>query len=409
MKRLVYCLIVSLIGISSIFGMSLPIVEVKLKDGVTHQVHEDTSAKLLNVMDKSVSSTLQEGGVLPLLEMSLQAFVWLVDNLDRLNDKDKLIEPLDELFRRDFDTYCNLLIAAHRLLIGTVSKAGYEHSNQKLFEAIGAPERLKYLLKDFSCLSSKYSGVIGINSLNTERLAVSSIYPKQTRPACVRIIKRGSYSPQAKDGWMIVVRESATVLSVASVAGDVAMVQFLIDAGADLDKKVGFDKRTALHVAAMHDRKDVMKLLIDAGADKGMQDMNGNTPLITTSMLGEVDSAKLLINAGVQLDLKNDSGDSALSRAASEGNTKIAGFLIDARADINTVDSLGYTPLMIANVYIPLRAGHIAVIKLLINAGAELNHRAMKEYYQGKTALGIALDKGNEEIIQLLREAGAEE
>lgn len=48
--------------------------------------------------------------------------------------------------------------------------------------------------------------------------------------------------------------------------------------------------------------------------------------------------------------------------------------------------------------------GHLEVVSALIGAGACLNLRDE----HGKTALMLALDEGHEEVIRMLTEAGAE-
>jgi ankyrin repeat protein len=58
----------------------------------------------------------------------------------------------------------------------------------------------------------------------------------------------------------------------------------------------------------------------------------------------------------------------------------------------------GYTALMAASEY-----GHREIVKLLIEAGADVN---AADWY-GRTALGWALRGGHTDIVNLLKEAGA--
>ncbi len=47
--------------------------------------------------------------------------------------------------------------------------------------------------------------------------------------------------------------------------------------------------------------------------------------------------------------------------------------------------------------------GHVEVLKLLLEAGADLNARTRK----GRTAIEIGAQEGHHDIVEVLREAGA--
>jgi len=62
------------------------------------------------------------------------------------------------------------------------------------------------------------------------------------------------------------------------VAGEVEMVRFLLERGAELSVPGGVG-RTPLHVAAYQGDPVIARLLLDAGADASVQDRDGWTPL----------------------------------------------------------------------------------------------------------------------------------
>ena len=72
---------------------------------------------------------------------------------------------------------------------------------------------------------------------------------------------------------------------------------------------------------------------------------------------------------------------------------------IHSGADLNGVDSGGWTPLFHA-----ANQGHTEGVKLLIQAGADVNHG--KE--TGFTALFSAVLGGHVEVVRVLLDAGAE-
>ncbi|KAF3312506.1 hypothetical protein TWF173_007116 [Orbilia oligospora] len=92
-------------------------------------------------------------------------------------------------------------------------------------------------------------------------------------------------------------------------------------------------------------------------------------------------------------------GRTPLSWAAEKGHEAVVRLLINVGAEIETKDSEGLTPLSWA-----VKKGHQAVLQLLINAGAETE---TKNIY-GQTPLSWAAEKGHEAVVRLLIDAGAE-
>jgi TonB family protein len=69
-----------------------------------------------------------------------------------------------------------------------------------------------------------------------------------------------------------------TALMYAADAGHDAVVQLLLDAGGDVNRK-NAAQDTLLHLAVARGRTRVVQLLLEAGADFGARDANGRTPL----------------------------------------------------------------------------------------------------------------------------------
>ena len=78
-----------------------------------------------------------------------------------------------------------------------------------------------------------------------------------------------------------------------------AMVQMLIDAGADLEKK-GFLGNTPLHSAALRGRSGSIEVLLKAGASLEPTNMVGATPLILAAVHKHEDVVQVLLAAGAQ-------------------------------------------------------------------------------------------------------------
>lgn len=192
---------------------------------------------------------------------------------------------------------------------------------------------------------------------------------------------------------------STTPLMRASEKGELATVEQLLTAGADLN--VGdYNGQTAIYKACAARQTEVVKLLIKARANVNIATKYGSeSPITVAAEKGYEDILTLLIKAGAQINPKLNNGftdsTTALMAAASKGQAGAVKLLIKAKARLNDQDDKGRTALFRAS-----EAGHTEVVKIFIKAGAKLNLLGPAEH----TALSFA---GNDEIRRLLTAAGA--
>ena len=92
----------------------------------------------------------------------------------------------------------------------------------------------------------------------------------------------------------------------------------------------------ALHLASANGHKDMVEFLLDAGADINLLNNSKNTPLHWACLLGRLDIVKLLCDwhtikpdSGVKVDtnLKNAFGRIPMEEALQSGQGEIAEFL----------------------------------------------------------------------------------
>ena len=169
------------------------------------------------------------------------------------------------------------------------------------------------------------------------------------------------------------------------------------------------DKLTPLHLSVIGGHPLTTKALLDA---EGLKDYKYRKQPLKKAMinLGEVLAlavkanfiaiVELLVQAGVDLDHQDDQGETALHVAARFGNLESALILMkgneDQRADMEvTENSFGWTPLHVACV-----DGHLAIVKLLIEAGIDLE----RVDDSGWTAKEHASLRGHIEIAKALDE-----
>jgi hypothetical protein len=193
--------------------------------------------------------------------------------------------------------------------------------------------------------------------------------------------------------------EGQTPLATAVVQGEVGVVRFLLEQGADpnIPNKNGL---TPLDHACSRDKAIAMtlaKLLLDHGANVNTKRPN---PTYITSLSWAVSSdntelVRLLIDHGADITAAYDTGATALHTAAGRGDLEIAKLLIEHGADVNAKLTDGWTPLHEAAY-----SGHKNIVELLLAHGADINATDI----HGATPLAWAQGA---DVKELLRQRGS--
>lgn len=124
-----------------------------------------------------------------------------------------------------------------------------------------------------------------------------------------------------------------------------------------------------LGIACEYNNTEIISTLLDAGADINLSFYEGFTPLMWSIYHNKIDAAQYLLSRGADVNIKNWHGHTALSWVCCmKKMNDIAPLLVDAGADLNVIDNIGKTPLMVAEY----NFNHIMVayLKLL---GAVIN------------------------------------
>ena len=82
-----------------------------------------------------------------------------------------------------------------------------------------------------------------------------------------------------------------------------AVIEDLIQKGADVNHKSEKDGYTSLHFACMSGTPDVVKLLIDKGADVNAVDKKGTTPLMLAVKSNSIPKVEMLLERGADIHL----------------------------------------------------------------------------------------------------------
>jgi len=189
-----------------------------------------------------------------------------------------------------------------------------------------------------------------------------------------------------------------TLLHIAAGRGDLALVQTLVERGADLELKNGWAGWTPLHCAAGAGHARVVAYLIKQGAKVEAPGAYHQGILYTAAMQGHAEVVRLLLAAGADVEATTDWQKFPLIAAAEEGHTEVVKLLLDAGAGINRT-AKGGTVLDAA-----VEGGHEDVTRLLLERGADLN--ASRDTYS--PPLHDAASRGSVRMIHILLDAGAD-
>uniref|UniRef100_A0A8I6XGT0 Uncharacterized protein n=1 Tax=Hordeum vulgare subsp. vulgare TaxID=112509 RepID=A0A8I6XGT0_HORVV len=161
---------------------------------------------------------------------------------------------------------------------------------------------------------------------------------------------------------------------------------------------------TALAAAALDGKMDVVRYLLDNGADPNKKDDPGSVPLHCAAKFGHHEAARLLLSRGASVDIAYFHG-TPLHIAAYYGKDSVMKVLLEHHADPNKVSEVLGTPLVAALSAtcegLP-ESTSLKCVKLLVEAGADVNCT------NPDTALVVATTYGLTDCIKYLLKAGAD-
>lgn len=202
--------------------------------------------------------------------------------------------------------------------------------------------------------------------------------------------------------------EEMRPLALAVYYGCTRLLAPLLEAGADLEHRDNMG-RTALAHAVWEGRAKAAKWLLEAGAS--LANAQEDEPLLhSASLFGKAAVAKVLLNHGADPNERDGDGKTALLTAIDGAQTQLVQLLLEHGADPNAAYPLdastedrwqptpGTTPLMAA-----VEKQEPQIVELLLKAGANV----FLTDGQGRTAADYAVELGNKDILNRLKQAGA--
>lgn len=214
--------------------------------------------------------------------------------------------------------------------------------------------------------------------------------------------------------------ESTSALHIACIMGTQAVVQVLVEAGAQCTAETG-NGETGLHLAALMGHVAIVEYLLHCGISTEHRSRDGWTPIFFAVMRGHTSIVELLLSNGADINATTPTGFTPLLELLASERSKqcdetpwwtendlvklenLAKMLIEKGSDINATVAKGFTGLHWA-----ARAGRPAIVQLILELGANVN--ALND--DGNSALKLAMTQQNwtyqrEKIVLLLLNNGA--
>jgi hypothetical protein len=176
-------------------------------------------------------------------------------------------------------------------------------------------------------------------------------------------------------------RRLLTFLQWAAINNQYAMCKFLLDSGADINKKGGESVATAAMWAAQRCHYYTVHLLLQYGADPLITDIQGYNILHLATFEGNVFLLVLLLHQSIPVDVPDTQGHTCLMWAAYKGYPACVDLFLRWGADVHTTDETGFTALHWALV-----KGSPGCIQKLIEYGSD----RFAEASSGKTPAAMA-------------------
>lgn len=197
--------------------------------------------------------------------------------------------------------------------------------------------------------------------------------------------------------------ELTTTFLAAAAKGQLDVLKDCITKGVDINV-TNRQGRTAITIASLNKHYECIAYLITAGADINKQDQTCFNPFLLSCLNNDLTLLRIVLKANPDLNVLSRFGGIGITPASEKGHVEIVRELLE-KTDINVnhTNFVGWTPLLEAIVLNDGGAKQQAIVKLLLDHGA--NPQMTDKY--GKTPLELAKQKGYQEIVALLIAAGA--
>jgi hypothetical protein len=188
-------------------------------------------------------------------------------------------------------------------------------------------------------------------------------------------------------------------LHKAAATGDGAEIERLAKQNSPLESRDG-NGRTPFIVAAYRGQSEAMERLAAAGTDVNALDAQAYDAVTIAAVANDIDTLKTALRLGNKAtNITSPYNGTALIAAAHLGHHQAVKLLIEAGAPLDHVNNLGWTALIEAVVLGDGGSSHQETVAALVTAGAD---RGIADQ-AGQTPLQLAEARGYAEMVKLLK------
>lgn len=192
-------------------------------------------------------------------------------------------------------------------------------------------------------------------------------------------------------------------LFAAVVQQDMQALEQQLQSGPDVDRRDQHG-RSALHVAAYFQNHAAMRALVEAGADANALEADFYDIVTIAAVADDLETTKLALKLGCRADnVTSRYEGTALIAAAHLGHVEVVEILVRAGAPLDHVNNLNWTALIESIVLGDGGKRHTATLKLLVDAGANVNLADGN----GDSPLQLARARDYREMVDILLAAAA--
>ncbi|MFC1547248.1 ankyrin repeat domain-containing protein [Candidatus Neomarinimicrobiota bacterium] len=231
-------------------------------------------------------------------------------------------------------------------------------------------------------------GAASLNEGNSRQMTPLHFACERGHAEVVEFLLDSGADMEARDGM------GRNALLCACAGRNMVTIETLLNKGADINERVvqGDNEYTTLAVAAMYGFRDLVNYLIDAGAE--LPESILNTTLTTAVQRDFFRLFEYVQEQGLDLANNRDKYPDLVHAASAAGSIRIVEALTALGYSLNRADRSGWTPLHSA-----ASAGRNIMIEYLIDQGLDLNARSAS----GETAYHVAKFLGQKEAVAFLK------